>query len=524
MELLSDPQKDRQVVKVKPPPHRHLSDMLMWKKNGKPDWKLIKDHLSKEGRILKENFIKLIQDFSKIIKNEPNIIQLSDPVVVVGDIHGQFYDLLKIIEVGGSPTSTKYIFLGDFVDRGQFSIECLILLYAIKLNFQQTLFMLRGNHESRQMTTYFNFRSECLSKYDQEIYDLIMDSFDLLPLSCIINGKFLALHGGISPDLITLDDLKKIDRFKEPPKYGIFCDLLWSDPVDNDRGICESIYKFNEVRGCSYFYGAQAVKRFLQENNLISLIRAHEAQLEGYKVFYLQVKKYILIKMHKWDESDFPIVITIFSAPNYCDVYNNKGAIIKFDNNTLNIQQYNYTDHPYLLPNFMDVFSWSIPFVLEKVSEMLYYIARPNESEEYIQEEDIQLNEKELLFLKNFKFQTDDRQNNNNQNNNNDKIIRNKVKFISKMVNIQKLLREKDQNIQLLKTQYPDNKMPAGLLQESGSNGIEDSIILKYIIFIFIFKKGLQQFVAAQIADKINEKRPEFGPYIVYQDCIKPIK
>ena len=152
-----------------------------------------------------------------------------------------------------------------------------------------------------------------------------MDSFDLFPLACVVNNKFLALHGGISPELKTLDDIKKIDRFKEPPKAGIFCDLLWSDPVDNEDGVCENIYRPNDVRGCSYFYGMEAIKKFLDNSNLISIIRAHEAQLDGYK-------------MHKWSGgTDFPLVITIFSAPNYCDVYNNKGAVIKFENNSLSI-------------------------------------------------------------------------------------------------------------------------------------------------------------------------------------------
>ena len=106
--------------------------------------------------------------------------------------------------------------------------------------------------------------------------------------------------------------------------------------------------------------------------------------------------------MHKWDGSDFPIVITIFSAPNYCDVYNNKGAIIKFDNNTLNIQQYNYTEHPYILPNFMDVFTWSVPFILEKIIEIMYYVIRPSDENEFDDDEDIELDEKDLKFLSKF--------------------------------------------------------------------------------------------------------------------------
>ncbi len=140
-------------------------------------------------------------------------MKVQDPVTVVGDLHGQYYDLQKILDLGGFPesrlkstdqlslTQNKYLFLGDYVDRGSFSVEILLLLYSLKINFPNEVIMLRGNHECRQMTQYFNFRAECLLKYDGETYDLFMESFDALPIACIVNNKFLALHGGISPNL-----------------------------------------------------------------------------------------------------------------------------------------------------------------------------------------------------------------------------------------------------------------------------------------------------------------------------------
>ena len=103
-----------------------------------------------------------------------------------------------------------------------------------------------------------------------------MESFDLLPLACLVNGKFLALHGGLSPELKTLEDLRKVNRFHEPPKMGIFCDILWSDPIENDTGTLEGGWKGNEVRGCSWFFGVEAITKFLKKNHLLSLIRAHE--------------------------------------------------------------------------------------------------------------------------------------------------------------------------------------------------------------------------------------------------------
>jgi serine/threonine-protein phosphatase 2B catalytic subunit len=478
MDPLPDPCKDRVVKSVKPPPHRFLSKQLMFpdKLKGKPDWKVIKDHLQKEGRIAKEDVIRLVNDANKLFKAEGNLIYLEDPLNVVGDIHGQFYDAIKIFEIGGDPSDTKYLFLGDFVDRGAFSIEVLVLLYSVKVNYPKTVVMLRGNHECRQMTTYFNFRAECLYKYDQEIYDMFMDSFDLMPLSCIINGKFIAVHGGISPELKTIEDIKKIDRFKEPPKQGIFCDLLWSDPVENEHGICESTFRGNDVRGCSYFYGSEAVNKFLDQNNLLSIIRAHEAQLDGFK-------------MHTWTgKSDFPMVITIFSAPNYCDVYNNKGALIQFNNNTLNIRQFNYTQHPYILPNYMDIFSWSLPFVAEKAIEMLFHLIKPTaEVEEDDDDDDEDEGSANMPKVNGGMANGAGGQKLDNLKNRGD-ILRSKIKFVSKLMKMNKSLRE--QNETIVKAPSTDNKIPSGIMSQ-GKN-----------------KDPTGMFSQARKADLVNEMRP----------------
>jgi len=490
MDPLLDPLKDRVVKTVKPPPHRPLARNLMFpdRLKNKPDWKVIRDHLQKEGRIAKEDLIKLVNDANKLFKSEGNLLYLEDPLTVVGDIHGQYYDAIKILELGGDPATSKYLFLGDFVDRGSFSIEVLIFLYALKVNYPKTICMLRGNHECRQMTTFFNFRSECLYKYDQEIYDIFMDSFDLMPLACIVNGKFLALHGGLSPELKTIDDIKRIDRFKEPPKQGIFCDLLWSDPVENELGVCESLFRSNDVRGCSYFYGNEAVSKFLDQNNLLSVIRAHEAQLEGFK-------------MHTWaGKSDFPVVITIFSAPNYCDVYNNKGAIIQFNNNTLNIRQFNYTPHPYILPNYMDIFSWSLPFVAEKVTEMLFNIIKPAADDAEDDDEDDGDLEDLSGVLKGNGPAGKAPNGKAEAKSNEDKealqkraeVLRNKVKFVSKMMKMNKTLREQNETIVKIKNCSPDNKIPTGALSQ-GKEGLKDA---------------LGMFAQARKADLANEKRP----------------
>lgn len=328
------------------------SEELFIKPRGRTlvNWTLLFESSFMEGRIHKSDAKKIISTANKYLESEPNLLYLHDPLTIVGDVHGQFYDMKEIFRLGGNPENTKYLFLGDYVDRGIYAVEILLTILALKINFPNTVFLLRGNHECRQMTTYHNFREECLKKYDQEIYDLFMECFDRMPIACIINGQFLALHGGISPDAMTCGEINQLDRFKEPPQEGAFCDILWSDPVDNQTGILKAIFEPNGSRGCSYYFGYTAISKFLKNNNLLSLIRAHEAQYEGFKAYL-------------WQNAVFPQVITIFSAPNYCGSYSNKGAILKLKNNEMQIYQYNSTPKPDILLHLGDAFTWSIPML-----------------------------------------------------------------------------------------------------------------------------------------------------------------
>jgi len=375
-EFLKDPLGDRQKGIVDPPPRMEMSKDFLFPRKEKINVDALKKHLSREGHVSQDAVIELLHRTADIFATEPNILKLKDPVTVVGDIHGQFYDMLKLLELGGDPgATTQYLFLGDFVDRGSYSVEVCLLLFAYKVMYPKRVWLCRGNHECRQMTAFFNFRDECEYKYESvEVYDTFMQTFDALPLGALINGKFLAIHGGLSPNWVDVDDAQAISRIQEPPRDGLFCDILWSDPSDSNETVkaANKKEKFsrNEIRGCAWFFSFDATRDFLNKNSLLSVIRAHEAQLEGYK-------------MHKTNEATgFPSVITIFSAPNYCDVYGNKGAILKFNHNTMNILQFHVSAHPYHLPNFMNVFTWSLPFMAEKVSEMLYFILQPLENEE----------------------------------------------------------------------------------------------------------------------------------------------
>lgn len=340
--------------------------------NRAKDINLLKNHLFKEGRLEDSTAIKILETAESLFKLEPNLVEVQAPCVIVGDIHGQFYDLLQVLEHGcGSNQSlsqTRFLFLGDYVDRGQFSIEVVLLLWYLKIAYPANFNLLRGNHECKHLTDHFTFKRECEIKYSLKVYDACIKSFYQLPLAAVVNKQFICIHGGLSPEINTLDDINKIKRVCETPPTGPLCDLLWSDPaVDYDAETCSKVpFQVNLNRGCSYFYSYEAVIRFLKQNNLICLIRAHEAQEAGFK-FYRKTYK-----------SEFPSLITLFSACNYCDVYRNKGAIIKYENNSLNIKQYSALPHPYWLPNFMDVFTWSLPFIAEKLTDILLALLNYN--------------------------------------------------------------------------------------------------------------------------------------------------
>ncbi|EGW34755.1 uncharacterized protein SPAPADRAFT_57818 [Spathaspora passalidarum NRRL Y-27907] len=377
---------ERAISTVDPPATFKPSHDQLYLADGKPNCAFLKDHFFHEGRLHEADAISIVKRATELLTAEPNLLQVPEPVTICGDIHGQYYDLMKLFEVGGDPKSTAYLFLGDYVDRGSFSIECLIYLYALKLNYPNTFWMLRGNHECRHLTEYFTFKNECLHKYSEELYEVCLTSFNALPLAAIMNNQFFCVHGGISPKLTKLDDVKEINRFREPPTKGLMCDLLWADPIeDYDDDELDKDFINNAVRGCSYAFTYRASCKFLQNTGLLSIVRAHEAQNAGYRMY------------KRTKTVGFPSLLTMFSAPNYLDSYNNKAAVLKYENNVMNIRQFNASPHPYWLPHFMDVFTWSLPFVGEKVTDMLVSILNVCTEDEL--EEDIPYRESQIGVL-----------------------------------------------------------------------------------------------------------------------------
>jgi len=251
----------------------------------------------------------LINTSKKILIEQPTFLDLESPLTVCGDTHGQYPDLLRLFDLGGYPPDTNYLFLGDYVDRGEQSIETICLLLAYKIKYEENFFLLRGNHECGSINRIYGFFDECKRRYNIKIWKSFVDLFNCLPIAACIDDKIFLVHGGLSPELKTIDEIKKIMRPTDVPEEGLLCDLLWSDPEnsikewgDNDRGV-------------SVTFNVKVLERFLENNELDLFCRAHQVVEQGYEFF--------------GDKK----LVTVFSAPNYCGEFDNNGGIMLVDEN-----------------------------------------------------------------------------------------------------------------------------------------------------------------------------------------------
>jgi len=280
---------------------------------------------------------RIVNSFESLCRTLPTVVDIHIPedgrLIVCGDIHGQFFDLLTIFRLNGFPSETNYfLFNGDFVDRGPNGVEVLMILYALKIIYPRYIYLNRGNHEERRMNERFGFEREVLRKYDTDMLDVIESSFNALPLVHVIENRIIVMHGGLSAERdVSLAELRAIDRFDMQLFYGrertrqqnIIEALLWSDPR-NIEGISES------HRGAGVEFGADITAEFLKYNNLELLIRSHEMIEDGY------------VRLHK-DK-----LVTVFSASYYCGKNHNFGAFVSVVHNAGRLSQ---TYHTYKVCN-----------------------------------------------------------------------------------------------------------------------------------------------------------------------------
>ncbi|KAF9669433.1 hypothetical protein SADUNF_Sadunf14G0107100 [Salix dunnii] len=307
--------------------------------------KKMMDDFKNQKCIHKRYAFQIVLQTREMLQALPSLVDINVPegkhFTVCGDVHGQFYDLLNIFKLNGLPSEgNPYLFNGDFVDRGSFSLEVILTLFAFKCMCPSAIYLSRGNHESKSMNKIYGFEGEVRSKLSETFVELFAEVFCCLPLAHVINGKVFVVHGGLfSVDGVKLSDIRAIDRFCEPPEEGLMCELLWSDPQPfPGRGPSK--------RGVGLSFGKDVTQRFLQDNNLDLVVRSHEVKDEGYEI-----------------EHDGKL-ITVFSAPNYCDQMGNKGAFIRFEAPDLkpNIVTFSAVPHPDVKPmayanNFMRMFS-----------------------------------------------------------------------------------------------------------------------------------------------------------------------
>lgn len=256
------------------------------------------EHYKAEKTLHRKFAYRILCDVDAYLRKQKSLVDITVPAgnrfTICGDIHGQFYDLMNIFAINGLPSPTNpYLFNGDFVDRGSFSVECIFTLFGFKLLYPDHFFLARGNHESIVMNQMYGFTGEVTAKYSSTMADMFTQVYNWLPLCHCINGRVLVMHGGLfSQDNVTLEHLRQIERNRQPPEDGLMCELLWSDPQPQPgRGPSK--------RGVGIQFGPDITERFCKQNGLEYVVRSHEVKHMGYE------------RAHN-DKC-----ITVFSAPNY---------------------------------------------------------------------------------------------------------------------------------------------------------------------------------------------------------------
>ena len=254
--------------------------------------------------LFEEQILLLCHSAREAFLADKSLLRIDAPIVICGDTHGQYSDLLRIFAFLGYPPKTRYLFLGDYVDRGNQSLETICLLYALRLKFPDHVYLLRGNHEDASLNRVYGFYDECKRKYNVKMWRVFVDTFNALPVAALVGQKILCMHGGLSPKLQRISQIDSIKRPCKIPEEGIMCDLLWADPEKDLSG-----WEDND-RGVSYIFGADIVQDFVKKNNIDLVCRAHQVVEDGYEFFANRS------------------LITIFSAPNYNNEFDNTAGML----------------------------------------------------------------------------------------------------------------------------------------------------------------------------------------------------
>lgn len=249
----------------------------------------------------------LITHTKEVFLSQPMMLELEAPMQICGDVHGQFYDLLRLFEYGLFPPESNYLFLGDYVDRGKNSIECIVLLLCYRAKYPENFFLLRGNHECASINRLYGFFDECKRRYSIKLWKTFCDSFNHMPVAAVVNERILCMHGGLSPELQALEQIRQLPRPCDVPESGLLCDLLWSDPSP------ETTLWGDSDRGVSFTFGIEVVRSFLRKHDLDLIVRAHQVVEDGYEFFGGRM------------------LVTVFSAPNYVREFDNAGALMSVD-------------------------------------------------------------------------------------------------------------------------------------------------------------------------------------------------
>ncbi|KAL3985323.1 Serine/threonine-protein phosphatase PP1-delta [Acanthocheilonema viteae] len=266
-----------------------------------------KKEIQMNQKITLEEILALMSTATIIMMEEGSLIEVDVPIKVVGDIHGQYEDMHKLFGIIGKVPDVKMIFLGDYIDRGPQSIETIVYLLCLKVKYPDRIFLLRGNHETPAVNRIYGFYNECILKYGVGLWWDFQSFFNRMPMAGLIAKRVLCMHGGLSPHLTSLDQIRQIKRPCEPLDRGLLIDLVWSDPTNKGDGW------FYSPRGLSYSFGKGVLLAACKMLKIDLVIRAHQVVQDGYE---LMVGKKL---------------ITIFSAPNYAGQFNNAGAVVCID-------------------------------------------------------------------------------------------------------------------------------------------------------------------------------------------------